>query len=87
MSLGTMAFFLYTFTVSRTMFFLSLTRIGCGVFQVMFYILFPVWVDQFGNSDYRTLMITFLQVGVPFGTMIGYVSEAFFINYTNNVNN
>jgi len=67
------------------MFSLSLTRIGCGFFQVFFYILFPVWVDQFGVNDYRTLWITFLQVGVPLGTMIGYVSEAFFLRYTNNV--
>ena len=80
-----MSFFLYTFTESESMFFLSITRIGCGFFQVFFYILFPVWVDQFGVYDLRTYWITFLQVGVPLGTMIGYVSEALFINFTSNV--
>ena len=38
-----------------------------------------MWVDQFGVHVNRTLWITFLQLGVPLGTMIGYVMEAYFI--------
>lgn len=80
-----MSFFLYSFTVSNTIVLLSITRIGCGFFQVFCYIFFPVWVDQFGVYESRTMWITFLQLGVPLGTMIGYVAEALFINIFDNV--
>lgn len=72
--------FLYFFTVASGPFALSVCRIGCGFFQVFCYIYFPVWVDQFGVFSNRTLWLTFLQLGVPLGTMIGYVMEAFFVN-------
>ncbi len=84
-SLAAMSFFLYTFTVAKIMLSLSLVRIGSGFFQVYCYIYFPVWVDQFGVNQYKTLFITFLQLGVPLGTMIGYVAEALCINILNNV--
>ena len=60
-------------------------RIGCGFFQVFCYIYFPVWVDEFGVNVHRTIWITFLQLGVPFGTMIGYVTESLFIHSDANV--
>lgn len=46
-----------------------------------------MWVDQFGINDSKTLWISYLQLGVPLGTMIGYVMEATFINYTDDVIN
>jgi hypothetical protein len=49
------------------------------IFQVFCYIYFPVWVDQFGVSGDKILWLTLLQLGVPVGTMIGYVMEAYFI--------
>lgn len=79
--------FLYFFTVVKSMFFLSICRIGCGFFQVFCYIYFPVWVDQYGVSSSRTFWLTFLQLGVPMGTMIGYVMQAYFINNYDNVKN
>jgi len=63
----------------------SFTRIGCGFFQVFCYIYFPVWVDEFGVSDHRAIWISFLQLGVPLGTMIGYVAEAGFISASGDV--
>jgi MFS family permease len=84
-SLIVSCFFLYFFTVAGTVFPLALCRIGCGFFQVFCYIYFPVWVDQFGVSASRTLWLTFLQLGVPLGTMVGYVMEAYFVNTHNNV--
>ncbi len=43
-------------------------------------IYFPVWVDQFGIYEMRTIWLSLLQLGVPLGTMLGYVIEAVCIN-------
>ena len=32
----------------------------------------PVWIDQFGFSNYKTVQMTFLQVLIPLGKVIGY---------------
>lgn len=42
-------------------------------------------MDQYGINQSRTLWISYLQLGVPLGTMIGYVIEAYFINTTDDV--
>jgi hypothetical protein len=34
----------------------------------------------------KTLWLTFLQLGVPLGTMIGYVMQALFVRYYDDVN-
>lgn len=77
LSLMFSCFFLYSFTLLKNIFGMSLCRVGCGFSQVFCYIYFPVWVDQFGISNNKTLWLTFLQLGVPVGTMLGYVIEAF----------
>lgn len=71
--------FLYLFTCSKNLLLLSLTRIGCGFFQVFGLIYFPVWVDEYGVKELRTYWLAFLQLGVPLGTMVGYLMEAYFI--------
>ena len=68
--------FLYFFTVSNYYLSMAFCRVGCGFFQVFCYIYFPIWVDQFGVNNTQTLWLTFLQLGVPIGTMIGYLTEA-----------
>ena len=55
---------------------MAFCRIGCGFFQVFCYIYFPIWVYQFGVNNTKTLWLTFLQLGVPIGTMLGYLTEA-----------
>ena len=75
--------FLYFFTVSRFWEAMALCRVGCGFFQVFCYIYFPLWVDQYGVNNAQTLWLTFLQLGVPIGTMFGYLTEAFSIKYFN----
>ena len=75
--------FLYFFTVSAYWEAMALCRIGCGFFQVFCYIYFPIWVDQYGVNNTKTLWLTYLQLGVPIGTMLGYVTEAFCIRYYN----
>jgi hypothetical protein len=84
-SIGIACFFLYYFTLVQTSLGLGLCRFGCGFFQIFSLIYFPVWVDQFGVYDHRTMWLSFLQLGVPLGTMLGYVFEAFSIRVCNNV--
>ena len=68
--------FLYFFTESDYYLTMAFCRVGCGFFQVFCYIYFPIWVDQFGVNNTQTLWLTFLQLGVPIGTMFGYLTEA-----------
>ena len=75
--------FLYFFTVSDFWETLAFCRVGCGFFQVFCYIYFPIWVDQYGVNNTQTLWLTFLQLGVPIGTMLGYLTEAFSIKHFN----
>ena len=63
---------------------MAFCRVGCGFCQVFCYIYFPLWVDQFGVNNNQTIWLTFLQLGVPLGTMFGYVIEAFCIRKFNN---
>ena len=72
-------FFLYCFTFIKGGWGMAFCRVGCGFCQVFCYIYFPVWVDQFGVNKSQTIWLTFLQLGVPVGTMLGYVMEALFI--------
>ena len=82
-SLVASCIFLYFFTVSNYWEAMALCRIGCGFFQVFCYIYFPIWVDQYGVNNTQTLWLTFLQLGVPIGTMAGYLTEAYTIKYYN----
>ena len=75
--------FLYFFTVSNYYLTMAFCRVGCGFFQVFCYIYFPIWVDQFGVNNTQTLWLTFLQLGVPIGTMLGYLAEACSNKYYN----
>lgn len=72
-------FFLYCFTFIKGGWGMAFCRVGCGFCQVFCYIYFPVWVDQFGVNKSQTIWLTFLQLGVPVGTMVGYVMEASYI--------
>lgn len=72
--------FLYFFTITNHLIFMCLSRIGCGFFQVFCLIYFPVWVDEYGIKDLRTYWLSFLQLGVPLGTMLGYLLEAIFLD-------
>ena len=68
--------FLYSLTDSTSMLGLCFSRFCCGFFQVFSMIYFPVWVDQFGVFEDRTLWLSFLQLGPALGTMLGYAIEA-----------
>ena len=82
-SLFIFAFFLYSFTLLGSCGGLYLCRIGCGFCEVFCCIYFPIWVDQYGVKGYKVIWITFLQLGVPVGTILGYIIEACSIKYYN----
>ena len=72
---------LYCFTISKYWEAMTLCRTCCGFFQVFCYIYFPIWVDQYGVNNTQTLWLTYLQLGVPIGTMLGYLIEAYSIKH------
>jgi MFS family permease len=71
--------FLFLFTLTNNVSVLFLIRILTGVFQVFVIIYCPVWVDQFGISNRKTLMMSLLQVTGPVGIVSGYAMTAVFI--------
>ena len=82
-SLFIFAFFLYSFTLLESSGGLYLCRIICGFCEVFCCIYFPIWVDQYGVKGSKVIWITFLQLGVPVGTILGYLIEACSIKYYN----
>jgi MFS family permease len=49
------------------------SRVIVGVFEVMFEIYFPVWVDLHAPKKLQTMWISFLIVITPLGLIFGYV--------------
>lgn len=82
-SLYAFSFFLYSFTILGRAAGLYLCRISCGFCEVFCCIYFPIWVDQYGVKNMKTIWLTFLQVGVPLGSILGYLIEACSIKYYN----
>ena len=72
------------FTYYNNYFVMSFCRFGSAFFQVFCFIYFPLWADQYSVNKLQTIWLTFLQLGVPIGTLIGYVIEAFCIRIFNN---
>ena len=71
---------LYSFAQITDIYFLFFNRVLTGVMQVILLfiksfiiIYFPVWCDQYSPNGKRSMMIAFLQMGVPLGVVFGYV--------------
>ena len=64
---------LITFILTTNTFFLLSNRIILGIFQsyVIFYL--PLWCNQYGITNKRSIMISFGQLTVPIGVFIGYL--------------
>lgn len=62
---------------SHIRFLLILSRLVCGFFQVFLVVYYPVWVDFFAEEK-KTIWLTYLQIGVPFGVFLGYGITAMF---------
>ena len=81
LSLFIFCFFLYSFTIFESCGGMFLSRICCGFCEVFCLIYFPIWVDQYGVKGMKTIWLTFLQIGIPLGTILGYLLEACSIKY------
>ena len=68
---------LYTFTITNIYWILLLNRIFVGIFQAFISIYLPVWCDQFGPGNKKTMMISLIQAGSPIGVVFGYYLTAF----------
>ena len=66
------ALFLYLFKASNKGSTLIFFRGVIGFAHMPPGIYIPVWIDQFGFSNYKTVQMTFLQVLIPLGKVIGY---------------
>ena len=53
-------------------YFVVFMRILNGSSQIFFTIYLPIWCDQFGDKNKRTMMIALIQLGLPFGIVFGY---------------
>ena len=53
-------------------YFVVFMRILNGCSQIFFTIYLPIWCDQFGDKNRRTMMIALIQLGLPFGIVFGY---------------
>lgn len=72
---------LILFPLSGTNHYLAyLARFMAGMFQIFLVVYFPVWVDNFAPSHWKTLWLTFLQLAVPLGVIIGYCLTAFMMH-------
>lgn len=52
--------------------------------EIFLVIWFPVWIDFFGGQ-YKTLWLTFMQLGVALGAVAGYLVTSLFVSYTGSV--
>lgn len=60
--------FKYTYNSKLLIFYRGI--IGYAHMPPSIYI--PVWINQFGFSKYKTIQMTFLQVLIPIGKLLGY---------------
>jgi hypothetical protein len=49
---------------------------------VFFCIYFPVWVDLFADEKRKTVWLTLLLLGVPLGIIMGYLSTAVIVMFS-----
>ena len=70
-------FILTTHTIS-----LYLSRTILGIFQAYFVIYLPLWCNQYGITNQRSIMLSVGQLTTPLGVFVGYViaSECISIN-------
>lgn len=69
----TNALMIYLFTMVNNLIFLYINRIMVGIMQSYVTIYFPVWIDQFGPKNWKTLMLTVFNITSPLGVILGYV--------------
>jgi predicted MFS family arabinose efflux permease len=64
---------LFSFTITESYSILMLNRIIIGLFQAFISIYMPVWCDQYGPGEKKTIMISIIQTSTPLGVVLGYI--------------
>ena len=73
---------LITFILTTNTLFLLLNRGILGIFQAYFVIYLPLWCNQYGITNQRSIMLSIGQLTTPLGVFVGYLiaSECISIN-------
>ena len=65
-------FSIFCFSITDKIIILYIARVINGFCTSFGFIYFPIWVDQFGIQNKKTLMMSLLQMAFPIGMIIGY---------------
>ena len=68
-----LAICLVTFIMTTNTLFLLSNRVILGIFQSYVIIYLPLWCNQYGITNKRSIMISFGQLAVPIGVFSGYL--------------
>ena len=73
---------LITFILTTNTIYLLINRGILGIFQAYFIIYLPLWCNQYGITNQRSIMISLGQLTTPLGVFVGYfiASECITIN-------
>ena len=52
-----------------------------GFLHAFTYVYFPTWTDQFGLQNYKTIMTSFIQTTLSFGSIFGFNATTFLGDY------
>ena len=62
----------FCLTIAHNIIVLFISRVLNGLCTSFGLIYFPIWIDQFGIQNKKTLMMSLLQMAFPIGMIIGY---------------
>lgn len=62
----------FCLTITHNIIVLFISRVLNGLCTSFGLIYFPIWIDQFGIQNKKTLMMSLLQMAFPIGMIIGY---------------
>ena len=65
--------FLFIFTTTKSHTLLFIDRVIIGIFQAFLSIYLPLWCEQFGIENKKTLMMAIIQAICPMGVLVGYL--------------
>lgn len=83
-SMISLAICLITFIMTTNTFFLLSNRVILGIFQSYVIIYLPLWCNQYGITNKRSIMLSFGQLTVPIGVFTGYLIASICISINSN---
>ena len=67
------AVLILSFTAFNNVIYLCFNRFVTGIFQAMISIYIPIWIDQFGQKNIKTILMTFFHLSSIGGLIMGYL--------------